>query len=239
MYNVRDISDCDILSILFPALRKINYSDTPQVRFVSTHLRHAWRAPSPADLSDHNAAISASFKRSLAHTADVPRELDSDQNTVHTPWRDALYTMWNHVFWDVAKFLKEAGPGFGHLHPPKHAVFPLTYGTGVRDTQTWDTNVLLCPAVRMDGVVVRVWIGKGEESREVGRFGGPVEKGDASGEGVTQMGETECWFITAGSEVRFFVERAQVPEMGEEGLAAVIVWTPLCQENHRNGDESP
>ncbi|KAL1630857.1 hypothetical protein SLS54_000730 [Diplodia seriata] len=30
---------------------------------------------------------------------------NADTNTLHTPLRDAVYHNWNHVFWDVSRFL--------------------------------------------------------------------------------------------------------------------------------------
>ncbi|KAI5803005.1 hypothetical protein EDC01DRAFT_726355 [Geopyxis carbonaria] len=261
MYTLRSLSstDDDPTSLFFPALRKINYSDSAEVRFVSAGLRHAWRAPAPATLD--NAAIAAAFRASLVE----PRELADDQATVHTPWRDALYEFWNHVFWDVVRFLGSVGPGIGHLHPePRQEVFAVCYGVEV--VRTWETNVLLLPAVRMQGAVVRVWMGEGEKREEVGRFGGPAEaeaeapeaavvevdvedveegkgvvevlgQGEAGKDAAQEVGETECWFVKAGKEVRFLVERPEgaVGEgavAGEEELAAVMVWTPLCLEEH-------
>ncbi|OJD36491.1 uncharacterized protein BKCO1_11000114 [Diplodia corticola] len=87
-------------------------------------------------------------------TDDALRALrNADKDTLHTPLRDAVYYNWNHVFWDVTRFLlilsqpceeEEEGeevtvaaatsPGkgmygemVGHMHPPTEEVFAVEY----------------------------------------------------------------------------------------------------------------
>jgi hypothetical protein len=229
--------------LLFPTFRNVNFSDEDAMILVSHYLRLAWLALPPTDPTDINSAgvgawIAASTRRSEQEWGAVPqnpdvRELqDADVEVdIRSPWREAGYEMWNHVFQDVSNFIQSVGAGMGHLHPPAHKIFALHYPSftslvrgevggnemgGEGTEMVRETDMLVIWAWLGDGVEVRMTTGDvtDEEMKEMGNqktLGSFVE-------GAT---ETEIWYVRRGTRVRFYVEGKY--EGTRKGLAAVMV----------------
>jgi len=179
---------------------------------VSTHLRYAWTAAPGADVGAGavGAFIAASHNRSEAERRAVPQNQNKEE--IHTPWRDEIYHQWNHVFYDVANFLSSVGPGIGHLHPPAHDAFALTYPVAADEWEAkrkvWDYNVLVIPAHLEPGVSVRMSMVKDNgEEQTLGTFNASTT--------------AEIWYIKKGTNVKFFVEGEYENVRG--GLAAALV----------------
>ena len=211
MYTGR-ILDGSPEELIYPSFRLVNFSDEGAIVLVSTHLRHAWTAAPGADVGPGavGAFIAASHNRSEAERGAVSQ--NPNKEDIHTPWRDEIYHQWNHVFYDVANFLSSVGPGIGHLHPPAHEAFALTYpvadGEGEAKGKVWDYNVLVIPAHLEPGVSVRMSTVKEDgEEKTLGTFSASTT--------------ADIWYIKNGTSVRFFVEGEYENVRG--GVAAVLV----------------
>ena len=229
--------------LLCPAFRNVNFSDEAAVVLVSRHLRLAWLALPPPDAADTGSAgigawMAASSRRSEEERKAVPRNTDvwelpdaEVEAAVRSPWREAGYEMWNHVFQDVSNFLRSVGPGMGHLHPPAQEVFALHYpsptgpaeeearGNGLEGggrEMVWQTDVLVIWTWLDDGVEVRMTTGDvtDEERKEMG-------DSKTLGSFVEGATETEIWYVKRGTRVRFCIEGKY--EGKRKGLAAVMV----------------
>lgn len=176
MHTVPDINNDDLYHQ--PPFIAVDYRDEPAVYTVSTRLREAWVTDPALIQSATDTATNADLDigtviraiQSITTTASgssshgdensgkSPADAlstfrNADKNTLHTGLRNAVYHNWNHVFWDVARFLRQeqeekgeyengetaetmagAGEGHkesvGHLHPPAEGVFPLEYPEG-------------------------------------------------------------------------------------------------------------
>ncbi len=236
MHSVRHLDGATIEEMLYPKFRIVNFDDEPAIRTVATSLRDAWPIlpGEPAEEGADASALGAFLRahRTVSERQQAPRNPDKD--TVRTPWRDEIYHMWNHVFWDVGRFLAEVGPGIGEFHPPAHEVFVVDYpssaggdGKGMAVRKVWDTNVLLLPAYLEPGIRVRF------SSGGVERQDGMVEKvlGTFDGENTA-----EIWFVMAGLEVNIYVEGEY--EGGRKGVAAVLVYGKLCTQDHEEGHKA-
>lgn len=156
------------------------------------------------------AFIAASHNRSEAERRAVPQNPDKEH--IHTSWRNEIYHQWNHVFYDVANFLSSVGPGIGHLHPPAHEAFALTYPVADGEVEAkgkvWEYNVLVISAHLEPGVSVRMSTVK--------------EDGQEKTLGTFNVSTTaDIWYIKKGTSVRFFVEGEYENVRG--GVAAVLV----------------
>jgi len=147
-----------------------------------------------------------------AHSDAEILSLKKEDMTVHTPWRDTVYVIWNHVFVDVMRFLPEVGMGVGHFHPPNHDVLELSFGHREL-VQKWETNVLIVPGFLGTGVKVSMY----EGDTKLGSF--------------DEENEFEVWWLKEGSEVKFVVEREG------EGLAAVLMLGILCSADDQEVEE--
>jgi hypothetical protein len=112
----------------------------------------------------------------------------------------------------VANFLSLVGPGIGHVHPPAHEAFGLTYpvadNEGEAKWKVWDYNVLVIPAHLEPGVSVRMSTVKEDgEEKTLGTF--------------STSTTADIWYIKKGASVRFFVEGEYENVRG--GVAAVLV----------------
>ncbi|KAF4625645.1 hypothetical protein G7Y89_g12516 [Cudoniella acicularis] len=207
--------------ILNPSFRTVDFGDESAVITVASYMRHAWIAiPPPLSEPSYTQNDIGAFIRGIQNeteTERIEREKNPD-TTVHTPWRDAIYKMWNHVFWDVMKFLPHVGYGIGHFHPPNHKVFPLAFpGTSLEMTTKWDTNVLIIPAHLEQGVQVSM-------SRDVGSDENVICRTFESGKPY------EIWYLKKGTEVKFYLEAKNKDE--RVGLAAVLMIGILCTDEH-------
>ncbi len=224
MYTCRTL-DGSIGDILNPSFRTVNFDDSPHVVVVSTHLRYAWSARHSEETSSDDVGqfIKANHERSEDDPECVP--LNPDLESLHTPWRDSVYYLWNHVFYDVMNFLPEVNCSVGHLHPPSHDAFALKYPKPEDETpdvvcKSWETNVLLIPAYRASKVSIRATVQQSSDDRT-------SEKGLGT---FNDSNLTEIWYVRRGVEVNFFVEAEF--EKDRQGLAAVMVCGILCTDNH-------
>jgi hypothetical protein len=219
-----------------PAFRAITFDDEAAIVLVSTHLRHAWTALPPAADADAGTAdvdlapalaafIRASHARSDEERKAVPQEPDAKSvDAVHTKWRDEVYYHWNHVFWDVARFLGELACTGVHMHPPAHRVFAVDFRSGaVGVRKVWETDILVIPAYLAPGVSVRCARGgeSGEGEKTLGTFDG--------------TNVYEIWYVRRNTEVVLHIDGG-AEASGD--VAAVLVYGVLCRDAHGpKGDE--
>lgn len=173
-----------------------------------------------------------------------------DKHSVHTPWRDAVYYHWNHVFYDVGKFLPQACPDDLCFRPPACETLALDFGNTHGVVKSWVSGVLLVPAFIRPGSSVRISIlpGKNHEQiveRSADHVGVQPTPNGADGESIARdtlgkehpLGEFnienpyEVWYIKAGTTVRFRIESDSNEDEG--GLGAVMVHGRL----HKMNDE--
>lgn len=143
MFTIRNFTGGTLDEMLSPPLRVVDYGNDRAVITVSTRLRQCWRLrpdwPEGEGFSDTNGGISKmihSIQDASKDALESGRNPDND--TIHTPLRDATYHTWNHVFWDVSKFLAEVNCNTGTFTPPAHEVVVLNYPT---NGQTWDESM--------------------------------------------------------------------------------------------------
>ena len=201
-------------------------------------MRRAWPAipPIPVSESDNyqEARAFGEFCRKYqehgeSNLEDIP--LDPDTRTVHSPWREEIYHLYNHIFYDVMNFLGEAAAGVGHFHPPKHEVFALVRagstdkvdraetvggnGSAAEESQggdgdgavmklKWLTNILLMPAYLAPGIKIRVTIAD-RPMQDGADDEGPAPEDEVVGtwDGTNNM---EVWYLRAGVEIGLAVE---------------------------------
>lgn len=150
--------------------------------------------------------------------------LNPDKKTIHTPWRDSIYYLWNHLFYDVGNFLVNAYD-VGHFKLPNQDVFALQFprpqdnedSENVRVlTKVWETEVILLPAYLAPGMAVRV------ETYSLGEEGGVVRNVVKLRGKFTHDKPDQAWYITKGLETRFYIE-GEV-DKDSDGLAAFMVY---------------
>ena len=229
MFSVRNL-DGSVEDMFNPKFRKVDFGSTPVVVLVSTHLRYAWSAIPSDDTSENGIGqfIKANYERSEEERKNVPQNPDRDN--IHTPWRDSVYHNWNHVFYDVMKFLPDVNCSVGHFHPPSHDVFAVAYpradGASVAVARKkWDTNMLMTPAHMEPGVSFRATVNERNEDgvaeKELGTFDG--------------SNATEIWYIRKGVNINIYVEGNF--DKGRRGIAAAMVVGILCSDIHEPGTE--
>ena len=187
---------------------------------------HAWTAL-PTGIADKTAIgsfVRESHERTEEQRTLVPQNPDKDD--YRTPWREAIYPFWNHVFADVMRWLPQVNCSVGHFHAPAHGVLALGYpsnGDGEGEVKSvrkiWDTNVLLIPAWLDEGVEVRMLSREGEGETTLGTF--------------SAVDTALIWYLKRGTEVEFFIDEAWERE---RKIAAVLVFGVLCTEGHGEGD---
>ena len=224
MYTCRTL-DGSIKDILDPSFRTVNFDDSPHVVVVSKHLRYAWPALASEETSSDDVGqfIKTNHERSEEDRERVP--LNPDLESPHTPWRDSIYHLWNHVFYDVTNFLAEVNYTVGHFHPPSHDAFALKYPRSQDEApdvvcKSWDANVLLIPAYRASGVSIRATAQQSTDDPTSEKVLGTFNDSNP----------TEIWYVGSGLEVKFSVEAEF--EKDRQGLAAVMVCGILCTDTH-------
>lgn len=223
MHTIREIDTRLGPNILEPCFRKVDFEDESNIVTVSTFLRQAWTAlPSGDDI----AIGLGQFMKKLSRMDEEERTKvpqDPDLTTVHNTWKDEVYRMWNHVFYDVMNFLPEAAMGVGHFHPPNQDVFAVEFAQEENEapmTKTWDTNVVIIHTYLAAGVKIRL----STKSQEVGDDS-EVTLGTFDG-----SNEMELWYIAKGTTVSIHVEGDFEKE--SKGHAAVMVYGICCLEDH-------
>ncbi|TQB73570.1 hypothetical protein MPDQ_005674 [Monascus purpureus] len=224
-------------------LRKIKFEQDAPQRTVAWLLGQAWKhLPPTPDSADVENDFMRKYSSDMTmeeweERMDIP--VNPDTETIHTPWRDKIYYLWNHLFYDVSNFLNRMYDNAGHLHPPASDVFglpfPRMHSTDEeRDnirvlTKTFDTEVLLIPTYLAPGVAVRV------ETFSPGEEGGVVRNVQKMRGRFETLRQMEVWYIQKGVEGRFYVEGDW--EKDSKGLAAVMVYGKLCDETHGGGGD--
>jgi hypothetical protein len=223
MHMVRSLDTRLGPNIFMPCFRTVNFDDEGNIVTVSTHLRHAWTAISSEE-DESTGAVGKFLKKISGMDADertkVPQ--NEDLTTIHTTWRDSIYTLWNHVFYDVMNFLSEAAMGVGHFHPPSQDIFAVGFPEGdnvAPMSKTWDTNVLLIHSYLAPGVHIRL-------STKSQKDGDDSEVTLGTFDGTNQK---EIWYVSKGTNVNVHVEGEFAK--GMKGHAAVIVFGICCLED--------
>ena len=163
----------------------------------------------------------------------LPR--NPDTKTLHTPWRDQIYYMWNHVFYDVGNWVS-AMNGARRFKPPNIDLFAIEFPTSHENgdsekvpaaTKVWGSDTLLTPAYLAPGVSLRVeTLQPGEEDRV------PFHPADFNHEDRYSV-----WFIGNGVQMRFYVEGDW--DQSTDGVAAVMVYGNMLGEPLKGlGEES-
>lgn len=281
MHTVPDFNNDDLYRQ--PPFIAVDYRDEPAVHTVSTRLREAWvtdpaliqTATNTASNTNPDLDIgtviraiqfitttasgsSSSSSHGDENSGKTPTDAlsafrNADKNTLHTALRDAVYHNWNHVFWDVARFLRQeqeekgeygdeetaAGGGghketVGHLHPPAEGVFPLEYpegwGRGRSDgagaVEWMDGTAVIEKEFEMNVLVVPTFVEEGVK----------VEFAIGEGDGVRGFtfdatatrgvyNEPLVYWIRKGERVKISFSGG----VGDRcGVAAVFVYGKLC-----------
>ena len=177
--------------------------------------------------------ISEGMRRSDEETAMLPQ--NPDQDSVHTEWRDQVYYSWNHVFYDVAKWLptnyrgQQDLDGIAHFHPPSSEAFGLDFlPEDVFNNSTdkrWDQDRLLIPAHLKKGVKIRLVATYTEE---------PVRDADTAEFMFDFSMTTDICYIRRGLKVKLYIEGDF--DKASTGTVAVIVCGVMCSESHDPDD---
>ncbi|KAJ5152403.1 hypothetical protein N7492_010698 [Penicillium capsulatum] len=167
---------------------------------------------------------------SLSEEEQAQAPLNPDTTTVHTPWRDQVYYVWNHLFFDAARFMKSMY-GVGDFKPPNSDAFGLDFprASDSEDsdkvcvlTKVWESEVLLLPAYLAPGVLVRV------ETRETKEENGSVQEDIKARGKFTHDKPGQVWYLSKGLETRLYIEcEGDVPG---DGLAAVLVYGKMGEQ---------
>ncbi|KAF3389740.1 hypothetical protein DPV78_011386 [Talaromyces pinophilus] len=230
MFSMLD-GEWDLNDVAQISFRKINFGMDAAQWTTACILRQAWTLiPPTPDCTDVGPVMKRHQDLPIAEQARIP--FNPDTRTLHNPWRDQIYWLWNHLFYDVGNFL--AGTyGMGKFYPPNEDVFGLEFpqpygdedGESVRVmTKVWETEVIFLPTYLAPGVVVRVeTFGPGKENgvpRNViklrGKFSHEKDK------------LAQAWYIAKGLETRFYIEGGDKPT--PHGWAAVIVYGKIVEE---------
>ena len=122
MHTIRTLTD-----MLNPSFRAVQFGDEGAMITVTTRVRQAWTAIPPEKEPPYNQNDVGAFIPEIQTKPEDEIKKNPDM-TIHTPWRETIYEMWNHVFYDVMRFLPEVGMGVGHFHPPSHDVMEVRFG---------------------------------------------------------------------------------------------------------------
>ncbi len=260
MYMHRKLTGSTIEEMLHPCFRKVDFKEATAVYTVAHNLRRCWVTRpvydlSQTDESDTSSAVPDQI-RVIQETSEEEFEAmrNPDKEQVHTPFRDCIYHVYNHVFWDVKNFLIEAAMDTGHFHPPKHEVFAVMYpeatpgspaGQGdivdrFVEERKFNVPVLIIPAYLDPGVKVVFSSGRAvedvktmedkenqdkEEEKE-----GDSNEGfafDASGADTLYNG-TEVGWIMSGQSIQISLA-GNKETRDRRGVAGVFVVGMLCQ----------
>lgn len=240
MYSLLD-NEWDLSDITQMNLRKIDFSQDAAQITATIFFRYAWiyEPPTPED-ANFNAF--SQIYRSNRDELWEKMPTTSERETLHTPLRDEVYHLFNHLFYDVSNFMTRMYD-VGHLHPPNSDAFGLNFPVPQSQSQTeenkdacvftktWETEVLLVPAYLAPGVVVRV-----ETCSEKVENGETVKDTPMSRGTFTKENPWQVWYLQKGLETRFYIEGEW--EQEPKGLAAAMVYGKLCPENHCQGAHS-
>ncbi|KAL3487842.1 hypothetical protein BJX62DRAFT_187103 [Aspergillus germanicus] len=258
MHSMSTLGPADLTPLISPGIRRIGFAEDPAQFTVANLLVHGWGLKRDnAECTDPPTGDFASWSQSINTLSVAEREAlprDDDQVTVQTPWREQIYYMWNHVFFDVGNWVT-ANYGTGRFNPPGIEVFEIRFpapavhggqnGTGNsggdRDaeakkrsgklpaaSQVWpEAETLLAAAYLAPGISLRVETLEPGQSEDEETF----HPGD-----FTHGDRYTVWYVKKGLQLRFFVE-GEWEQDRVDGLAAVMVWGTMCGERIVYDDE--
>ncbi|KAL2787201.1 hypothetical protein BJX66DRAFT_311446 [Aspergillus keveii] len=254
MHSMSTLGPADLTPLISPGIRRIGFAEDPAQFTVANLLVHGWGLRREnAECTDPPTGDFASWSQSINTLSVAEREAlprDDDQVSVHTPWREQIYYMWNHVFFDVGNWVT-ANYGTGRFEPPGIEVFEVRFpasvvhdgqnGTGNGDgngdgvaeknlsrsgilpaaSQVWpESETLLAAAYLAPGISLRVETLDPGQSEDEETF----HPGD-----FTHGDRYTVWYVKKGLQLRIFVEGGWEEER-VGGLAAVMVWGSMSGE---------
>jgi hypothetical protein len=230
MHSISKLGPGDLTPFPDPGVRKIGFEEDPSQFTVANLLVHGWSVQ--RSTSECNNPPSGDFNTwakevgplTLEEREQLPQ--NPDTKTCHTPWRDQIYYMWNHVFYDVGNWMSSMY-GTRSFQPPNTEVFALEFPTSHANgdggkipaaTKVWDAETLLVPAYLAPGVSLRVeTLNPGQEDGE------PFHPADFEhGDRYT------VWYVKKGLQMRFYVEGDW--DQSADGVAAVMVYGNMLGE---------
>ncbi|KAL3440616.1 hypothetical protein BJX65DRAFT_314631 [Aspergillus insuetus] len=243
MHSMSTLGPADLTPLISPGIRRIGFAEDPAQFTVAHLLVHGWGLRREnAECTDPPTGDFASWSQSINTLSVVEREAlprDDDQVTVQTPWREQIYYMWNHVFFDVGNWVT-VNYGTGRFNPPGIEVFEVRFpalhgsedgngngpqGGGDADkkrsgilpaaSQVWpDAETLLAAAYLAPGISLRVeTLEPGQSEDEETFHPGNFTHGD----------RYTVWYVKKGLQLRFFVD-GEWEQDSVGSLAAVMVW---------------
>ncbi|CAH0056105.1 unnamed protein product [Clonostachys solani] len=252
MHTIRTLSGSTRDEALDPAHRSVNYDDDGAVRTVTTRSRQIWLCrPEAFDFDDStfsNPDTGEAFSRIIRFIQDLPGEeltalKNPDTSSVHTPLRDMVYDMWNHVFWDVAQFLGQVNCNTGTFCPPAHEILAISYpetpvevGRMQRVAQLQsDCNLMIGAVYVAPGVRLRFLVGQpDQESFMESTFNSEAFGPDVLVDATKVTGcynEPYVHWVRRNRNIQVFLEGQ--PDQPKGGLAAVFVYGK-CQYQPEN-----
>ena len=210
---------------MHPDFISVKFDHKGSMMRVAHGLRSAWEGFPVQEKATYHMDDVGAYMRSLD-----PEQPDSDEErqpgnhiseasltvpprnkdrTIHTPWREAIYIQWNHVFADVMNFLPSVAPDVGHFDPPNQDVLPISHEV----VKKWNTHVLIIPAYFQEGLKIKVSKVEDGKDKYLGTF--------------AAEDKYDCWFLRKGTEVKFQIEGEQTP-----GLEALLMLGIVCEKKH-------
>ncbi|KAL2813871.1 hypothetical protein BJX63DRAFT_208147 [Aspergillus granulosus] len=242
MHSFSALGPADCNPWINPGIRRIGFTEEPAQFTVAHLLVHGWgvkrETPECKDPPTGDFADWAQELNSLTNEEREQLPRDEDQESVHTPWRDQIYYMWNHVFYDVGNWMS-SGYGTRSFVPPGVDVFvirfPETCGNRAAGVdanggdekkkyinpaaiKSWpESEALLAPAYLAPGISVRVETLEPGQAEDAETF----HPGDFNHEA-----RYDVWYVKKGLRLKFFVEGTW-DEKSAGGLAAIMVWVNM------------
>ncbi|KAJ5295527.1 hypothetical protein PENANT_c001G11483 [Penicillium antarcticum] len=236
MHSIASLGPGDLTPFPNPGVRRIGFGEDPPQFTVAHLLIHGWAVQRLSECNDPPIGDFKIWAKEVDSLSPKEREelpRDSDLKSCHTLWRDQIYYMWNHVFYDVGNWMANTY-GTGTFKPPNTEVFPIEFpkphenGDGEKKpvaTKVWDTETLLAPAYLAPGVSLRV------ETFEPGQENGePFHPAD-----FNHKDRYNVWYVKKGLQMRFYVEGDW--DQSTDGVAAVMVYGNMLGEPFKFVDE--
>lgn len=239
MHSLANLGPGDLNPFPTPAIRKIGFEEDGAQVTVAHLLINAWALQRPTPecnsppVGDFTSWSKEVNKLTPEEREQLPR--DPDTKTCLTPWREQVYYMWNHVFYDVGNWMASVY-GTGSFQPPNIKAFAIEFPT--RDNKdedktlsamekVWDAEALFTAAYLAPGIYLRL-----ETLRPDRELEKPFHSAD-----IKHDERYNVFYVEKGTKVRFHVDGEWDQSAG--GLAAVIVHgTMLGEPRPVESDES-
>ena len=217
MHVLANIGPGELTPFPQPGIRKIGFEENPSQITVARLLVQSWGLHREAECTNPPCGDFDSYGKDTRHLTREERDQlpqSPEKSTVHTPWRDQVYFMWNHVFFDTGNFMANMY-GTATFKPPNTDAFGIEFPAaedqkGFVVEKEWESETLLAAAYLAPGVSVRLeTITPGREDKE------PFHASSID----HHESRHNVWYVRKGIKVRFCVEGER-----QEGLAAVIVF---------------